>query len=76
MKEKTDLRQAYIPTIGEMQSWYEDDLRKEALKSSEYKNNKKIEEQGAFFKAFRKFEERDEKIPPDSKKKYCLLRKI
>lgn len=41
MKEKTDLKQVYIPTIEEMQSWYEDDLRKEALKSSEYGNNKK-----------------------------------
>ena len=68
MKEQTNLKQAYIHTIEEMQSWYEDDLRKEALKSSEYENNKKIEEQGAFFKAFRKFEERDYKIPPDFKK--------
>lgn len=67
MKEKTDLKQAYIPTIEEMQSWYEDDLRKEALESSEYENNVKIEEQGAFFKTFRKFEKRDE-IPLDSKK--------
>ncbi len=68
MKEQKNLRQVYIPTIEEMQSWYEDDLRKEALKSSEYENNKKIEEQGSFFKAFRKFEEREGKIPPDSKK--------
>ncbi len=68
MKEKTDLKQVYIPTIEEMQSWYEDDLRKEALKSSEYGNNKKIEEQGEFFKAFRKFEERDYEISLDSKK--------
>lgn len=68
MKDKIDLNQGYIPTIGEMQSWYEDDLRKEALKSSKYENNKKIEEQGAFFKAFRRFEERDYKIPSDSKK--------
>ena len=67
MKEKTDLKQAYIPTIEEMQSWYEDDLRKEALESSEYENNVKIEEQGAFFKTFRKFEKRDE-ITLDSKK--------
>ncbi len=48
MKEKKDSKQDYIPTIEEMQSYYEDDLRKEALKLSEYKNNKKIEEQGAF----------------------------
>lgn len=68
MKEKTDINQGYIPIIGEMQSWYEDDLRKEALKSSEYENNEKIEDQGAFFKAFRKFEERDYKVPHDSKK--------
>ena len=52
MKDKIDLNQGYIPTIGEMQSWYEDDLRKEALKSSKYENNKKIEEQGAFLKLF------------------------
>ncbi|WP_343231627.1 hypothetical protein [Tissierella simiarum] len=68
MKEQKNLKQVYIPTIEEMQSWYEDDLRKEALKSSEYENNRKIEEQGSFFKAFRKFEEKDDKIPPDSKK--------
>ncbi len=68
MKEKTDLKQVYILTIEEMQSWYEDDLRKEALKSLEYENNKKIEEQGEFFKAFRRFEERDYEILPDCKK--------
>jgi len=68
VKEKTDFKQGYIPTIEEMQNRYEDDLRKEALKSLEYENNKKIEEQGEFFKAFRKFEERYEKILPDSKK--------
>ena len=34
-------QKGYIPTIGEMQSWYEDDSRKEALKSSKYENNKK-----------------------------------
>ncbi len=76
MKEKTDLKQVYIPTIGEMQSWYEDDLRKEALKSSEYENNKKIEEQGAFFKTFRKFEEGDERIPLDSKKIMFITKNI
>ncbi len=51
-----------------MQNRYEDDLRKEALKSLEYENNKKIEGQGAFFKAFRKFEERYEKILPNCNK--------
>ena len=56
VKEKTDLKQAYIPTVEEMQSWYEDNLREEALKSSEYENNIKIKEQGEFFKAFRRFE--------------------
>ncbi|MGF7056890.1 hypothetical protein [Brassicibacter mesophilus] len=68
MKEQTNLKQAYIPTIEEMQSWYEDDLRREALKSSEYDNSKKIEEQGLFFKAFRKYKVRDKKFPYDSKK--------
>ncbi len=76
MKEKTDLKQVYIPTIEEMQSWYEDDLRKEALKSSEYDNNKKIEEQGEFFKAFRKFEERDYEISLDSKKTMFITKNI
>jgi hypothetical protein len=71
--EQTNLKQAYIPTIGEMQNWYEDDLRREALKSSERENDKVLEEHGAFFKAFRKFEirkfeKRDEKITSDSKK--------
>nr|WP_312579363.1 hypothetical protein [Sedimentibacter sp.] len=68
MKEHKNIKQAYIPTIEEIQSWYEDDLRREALKSSEYEYNKKIDEQGLFFKAFRKFEEKDDKITPDSKK--------
>lgn len=68
VKEQKNIKQVYIPTIEEMKSWYEDDLRWEALKSSEHENNKKIEEQGSFFNAFRKFEERDNKISPDSKK--------
>lgn len=68
MKEQKNIKQDYIPTIEEMQSWYEDDLRREALKSLEYENNKKIEEQGSFFKTFRKFEEGDDKNAPDSKK--------
>ena len=68
VKEHKNIKQAYIPTIEEIQSWYEDDLRREALKSSEYEYNKKIDEQGLFFKAFRKFEEKDDKITPDSKK--------
>lgn len=69
MKEQNkNLNQAYIPTIEEMQIWYRDDLRKEALKSLKYENSKKIEEQGSFFKAFRRFEEIDDKIIFDSKK--------
>lgn len=68
MKKEKNLKQVYIPTIEEMQCWYEDDLRREALKSSEFENNKKISEQGSFFKAFRKFEEEDGKTPSDSKK--------
>jgi hypothetical protein len=35
VKEQKNIKQAYIPTIEEMQSWYEDDLRREASKSSE-----------------------------------------
>jgi len=68
VKKEKNLKQVYIPTIEEMQCLYEDDLRREALKSSEFENNKKISEQGSFFKAFRKFEEEDVKTPPDSKK--------
>ncbi len=49
MKEKTDFKQGYIPTIEEMQNRYEDDLRKEALKSLEYENNKKIERTRGIF---------------------------
>lgn len=41
MKKEKNLKQVYIPTIEEMQCWYEDDLRREALKSSELENNKK-----------------------------------
>ncbi|MGN9163978.1 hypothetical protein ACTNDY_01670 [Tissierellaceae bacterium HCP3S3_D8] len=68
MKEQNNHKQVDIPTIEEMQSWYEDDLRKEVLKSLEYKNNKKIYEQGLFFNTFRRYEEIDDKILPDSKK--------
>ncbi|WP_129724963.1 hypothetical protein [Xylanivirga thermophila] len=81
MKEKTFVKgqkifnQDYIPTIEEIQSWYEEDLRKEALKSLEYENNKKVEEQGLFFKAFRRFEEKDNKVDPDSKKNNIYYKK-
>ncbi|MDD4780528.1 MAG: hypothetical protein PHT02_07980 [Tissierellia bacterium] len=68
MKEQKNIKLAYIPTIEEMQCWYEDELRREASKLSEYKNIKNINEQGAFFNTFRKFEERDDKIPHDFKK--------
>ncbi|GMQ61729.1 hypothetical protein [Vallitalea maricola] len=75
MKEQKNLNQTYIPTMEEMQSWYEDDLRGRAFKSSEYENNKKIEDQGLFFKHFRKFEERNHKIPPDSKRNSIYYKK-
>ncbi len=75
MKEQKNIKKDYIPTIEEMQSWYEDDLRKEAVKTLEYENNKKIEGQGSFFKAFRKFEERDDKITPDPKKNNIYYKK-
>lgn len=66
--QNKNLNQACIPSIEEMQSWYKDDLRKEALKSLGCENSKKIEEQGSFFKAFRRFEERNDKITFDPKK--------
>ena len=62
MKEQKNIKQAYIPAIEEMQSRYEDDLRREASRSLEYEYNREIEGQESFFKAFRKFEERDDKI--------------
>lgn len=68
MEQQTERRQTYIPTIEEMQSRYEEDLRKEAYKASEYENDKIIEEQGEFFKTFRRFEERGRKIPLYSNK--------
>lgn len=60
--QNNNLNQAYIPSLEEMKSWYRDDLLKEALKSLECGNSKKIEEQGSFFKAFRRFEETDDRI--------------
>jgi hypothetical protein len=72
---KNDYDITYIPTIEEMQCWYEDDLRREALKSLECENNKKIDGQGSFFKAFRRFEERNEKIPLDSKESNAYYKK-
>lgn len=68
MKKQENSKQVYIPTIVEMQCWYEDDLRREALKSSEYEINIKIEEHGSFFNAFRRFEERDDTTHPDPRK--------
>ena len=67
VKEQKNIKQAYIPAIEEMQSRYEDDLRREASRSLEYEYNREIEGQESFFKAFRKFEERDDKIPVYSK---------
>ncbi len=66
MKEQKNPEQVRIPTIEEMQSMYEEDLRMEAVKTSEYDSNKKIEEQGEFFRTFRRFEEKDNKIPANS----------
>ncbi|MEA4826867.1 MAG: hypothetical protein VB130_09570, partial [Clostridium sp.] len=75
MKKEKSPKQVYIPTIEEMQFWYEDDLRREALKSLECESNKKIDEQGAFFRAFRRFEESNEKIPLDSKERNAYYKK-
>lgn len=68
MEKQTNLKQVYIPNIEEMQSWYEEDIRNEALKLSKFENCKEIEKQGEFFKTFRRFEERDEKDLSDFKK--------
>ncbi|WP_326828333.1 hypothetical protein [Tissierella pigra] len=68
MNKEKSLKKDYVPTIGEMENWYEEDLRKEALRLWEYENNKKIEEEGLFFKTFRRLEEIDDKISFDSKK--------
>ena len=67
MKEQKKHNQLYAPTINEMQSWYEDDLRIGALKSLEYENNK-TEAKGSFFNAFRKFEKQECEIFSDSYK--------
>lgn len=63
MREEKDLKGEYIPTIEEMQTWYKDDLRNQALKLYECDNNKKINGQVSFFNTFRKFEHIDEKTP-------------
>lgn len=63
MKEKIDNN---IPTIDELQDWYLNVLREEALNSLEYEEDEKIEEQGLFFKTFRRFELRDGKISSNS----------
>ncbi len=47
---------SHIPTIDELQNWYEEEVRNEALKASALNNKSKIKDQGAFFKTFRKFE--------------------
>ncbi len=63
MKEQKNVKKSCIPTIEELQRLYRDDLRREALKASEYENSKKAYEQGAFFKAFRKYEESSKILP-------------
>lgn len=63
VKEQKNVKKSCIPAIEELQRLYRDDLRREALKASEYENSKKAYEQGAFFKAFRKYEE-SSKISP------------
>ncbi len=47
-------RENYIPTIEEMEDWYKEDLRVKALNSLEDENNKKVEDQGDIFRAFRR----------------------
>jgi len=66
-KEK-GFKKDYIPTIEELENWREEDLRNEALRLWEYENNKKIEEEGFFFKTFRKVEEIDNKVLFDPRK--------
>jgi len=51
-------RENYIPTIEEMEDWYKEDLRVKALNSLEDENNKKVEDQGDFFRAFRRLDKR------------------
>lgn len=68
MDKEKDLKIDYIPTIEEMENWYEEDLRNEASRSWEYENNKKIEEEGLFFKTFRRLEDINDKVPFNSKK--------
>ncbi|SHK50099.1 hypothetical protein SAMN02745248_02681 [Hathewaya proteolytica DSM 3090] len=51
-----------IPTIEEMQCWYEEDLRRETAKALEDYEDKKIQDQGGFFNAFRRFDEIDKNI--------------
>ncbi|MBB6631875.1 hypothetical protein H7D64_10180 [Clostridium algidicarnis] len=75
MEEQKDFKKVYIPTIEEMQSLYEDDLRKEALESSEHENIKQVKKQGSFFKTFRKLEKDDYKITSDSKKDNVYYKK-
>ena len=50
MKEKIDNN---IPNIDELQDWYLNVLREEALNSLEYEEDEKIEEQGLFFKTLK-----------------------
>ncbi|MBU3197234.1 hypothetical protein KPL26_11170 [Clostridium algidicarnis] len=75
MEEQKDFKKVYIPTIEEMQSLYEDDLRKEAFHSSEHENSEQVKKQGSFFKTFRKLEKDDYKITSDSKKDNVYYKK-
>ena len=75
VKEQKNIKHSYIPTIEEMQCWYEDNLRGQASKLWETESNKKTEDRGTFFNTFRKFEELDDKIHLDSQKENIYYRK-
>ncbi len=51
-------RENHIPTIEEMEECYKEDLRVKALNSLEDENDKKVEEQGEFFRTFRRLDKR------------------
>lgn len=68
MNKEKGFKKNYIPTIEEMENWHEEDLRNEASRLFGYENNKNIEEEGLFFKTFRRLEEIDDKVPFNCKK--------
>ncbi|WP_243577867.1 hypothetical protein [Clostridium minihomine] len=63
MSQQNKFDPAYLPTMEEMQSWYNNELRQNAVQSSEDEKDILTNETRSFFHAFRKLEKRENVQP-------------